>query len=219
MANQRALEMASESEDEGEDARVEAATATTANDGSAFTNVPAPGVKPLVVANDEVMAKAKERRTKPKILFDDDDDDDDVMPTQTASQLLRRASPSPRKSPAKRTRTDENDAPASPAIGVLKRTVNAAAEALGFSSPFKTSAPPSPLIGGFRLQSPGAPVMMSPGTMRNVVGSVARSVMDDDDDVRANKVEWGSKSGYEAKAGARRKLALGETSPSKRARR
>lgn len=224
MAKQRTLEMASDSEMEEEEERYEAvATAATRADGSEYSNVPAPGVKPLVLASQDAMKMAENRMTKkkPTIVFDDDDDEE-VMPTQTASQMPRR-SPSSPKSPKKRQRSAEPpvEPPVSPAIGFVARTINAAAEVLGFSSPFKASAPPSPRVGG-GFASPGAPTLMSPGTMRNVVGSIARSVLDDEDaDARDAKVEWGSRTGYEAKSGARRALDVGDenASPSKRAKR
>ena len=231
MANQRALEMESESEDEDE--LVMAATAKATQEGE-FSNVPAPGVKPLLLASPNAKKLALERKTKkPTIVFDDDDDDDDeeIMPTQTASQMQtsppkkspkkspKRASTSPR-SPAKRRKVVEPDVPASPPIGIVGRVVNAAAEALGFSSPFKASQAESPLVGAAGFASPSAPtsLMMSPGTMTNIVGSVARSVLDDDED-HAGKVEWGSRDGYEGgKRGARRKLDLADenASPSKK---
>jgi|TARA_B100001142_G_scaffold196057_1_gene194925 hypothetical protein len=231
MANQRALEMESESEDEDE--LVMAATAKATQEGE-FSNVPAPGVKPLLLASPNAKKLALERKTKkPTIVFDDDDDDDDeeIMPTQTASQMQtsppkkspkkspKRASTSPR-SPAKRRKVVEPDVPASPPIGIVGRVVNAAAEALGFSSPFKASQAESPLVGAAGFASPSAPtsLMMSPGTMTNIVGSVARSVLDDDED-HAGKVEWGSRGGYEGgKRGARRKLDLADenASPSKK---
>lgn len=224
MAKQRALEMASDSEEEGEEERYEAAaaTATTRADGSEYSNVPAPGVKPLVLASQDAMALAETRMTKKKPTIVFDDDDEEVMPTQTASQMPRR-SPSSPKSPKKRQRSEEPPAepPMSPALGFVARTINAAAEVLGFSSPFKASAPPSPRFGG-GFASPGAPALMSPGTMRNVVGSIARSVLDDEDaDARDSRVEWGSRTGYEAKSGARRALHIDDenASPSKRAKR
>ena len=222
MAKQRALEMASDSEEEEEEEEArDEATAATRADGSAYSNVPAPGVKPLVLANEELMKLAENRMTKkkPTIVFDDDDDED-VMPTQTASQMPRRSPGSP-KSPKKRQRSAEppDEPPMSPPLGFVARTINAAAEVLGFSSPFKASALSPRFDGG--VASPGAPTLMSPGTMRNVVGSIARSVLDDEDaDARETRVEWGSRTGYEAKRGARRALDLGDenTSPSKRAR-
>jgi hypothetical protein len=235
MANQRALEMESESDDEDE--LTAAATAKTTKSGEEFSNVPAAGVKPLVLASEEAKKLALERKTKkPTIVFDDDDDDEEeIMPTQTASQM-RRTSPkkSPKKSPkrvstspgspAKRRKVAEPDILASPPVGLLGRAVNAAAEALGFSSPFRpsrASEPGSPLVGAGGFASPSAPtsLMMSPGTMTNIVGSVARSVLDDDDD-HAGKVEWGSRGGYDGKRGARRALDLTDenASPSKKSK-
>ena len=234
MANQRALEMESESEDEDE--LVTAATAKATQEGDEFSNVPAPGVKPLLLASPNAKKLALERKTKkPTIVFDDEDDEDEeeeIMPTQTASQMQtsppkkspKRASTSP-GSPAKRRKVVAPEVPASPPIGIVGRVVNAAAEALGFSSPFKASqagAPESPLVGAAGFASPSAPtsLMMSPGTMTNIVGSVARSVLDDDED-HAGKVEWGSRGGYEGgKRGARRKLDLADenASPSKKSK-
>ena len=197
MANQRALEMEDESdEEEAEEETARAARAATDADGREFSNVPAPGVAPLVLKSDEALMMATERRKKPKpkIVYDDESDEE-IMPTQTASQMPRTSSPS-----RPRTADQENEppAPASPLIGIIGRAVNAAAEALGFTSPFKPSAPSSPIVGGLGLASPGAPasLALSPRTMTNVVGSVARSVLDDDD-ARASdsKVEWGACAG------------------------
>ena len=230
MANQRALEMEDESdEEEAEEETARAARAATDADGREFSNVPAPGVSPLVLKSHEALMMATERRKKPKpkIVYDDESDEE-IMPTQTASQMPRTSSPS-----RPRTADQENEppAPASPLIGIIGRAVNAAAEALGFTSPFKPSAPSSPIVGGLGLASPGAPasLALSPRTMTNVVGSVARSVLDDDD-ARASdsKVEWGAKGAYASgakKRGARRALEVGadldraDVSPTKKTRR
>ena len=81
------------------------------------------------------------------------------------------------------------------------------------------------------MHNAGAPasLALSPRTMTNVVGSVARSVLDDDD-ARASdsKVEWGAKGAYASgakKRGARRALDVGadldraDVSPTKKTRR
>ena len=126
MANQRELEMEDESdEEEAEEETARAARAATDADGREFSNVPAPGVAPLVLKSDEALMMATERRKKPKpkIVYDDESDEE-IMPTQTASQMPRTSSPS-----RPRTADQENEppAPASPLIGILGRAVNAAA--------------------------------------------------------------------------------------------
>ena len=169
-------------------------------DEEAYLVRPADGVKPLVLAREDAAALAAHRRVKkPVIVYDDDDEDDEseeVIPTQ-------------------------GEPPKSPQIGLLGRAVNAAAEALGFSSPFK-----SPVIAGGRyqttmaspsgasaaMQSPNLPraLVLSPRTMANVVGSVARSVLDDEDarDIDNARVEWAARDGYTARAGVGAKRPL-----------
>jgi hypothetical protein len=139
-------------------------------DEEAYLVRPADGVKPLVLAREDAAALAAHRRVKkPVIVYDDDDEDDEseeVIPTQ-------------------------GEPPKSPQIGLLGRAVNAAAEALGFSSPFKS-------------------LVLSPRTMANVVGSVARSVLDDEDarDIDNARVEWAARDGYTARAGVGAKRPL-----------
>ena len=173
----------------------------------------APGVKPLVLANASEQAAAR-RTKKPTIVYDDDDDDEDdmtgresIMPTQTASQMAPTQPISPPRSPPKRQKTtshEDEQVPASPPIGFIKRAINTAAEALGLGSPFKSPSA--------HASSPGLPrsLMMSPRTMNNVVGSVARSVLDDEDarGIDRSNMEWGSKGGYAAGSKAKRKLKL-----------
>jgi hypothetical protein len=145
-----------------------------------------------------VLANASEqaaaRRTKkPTVVYDDDDDDE-----KTTSQ-------------------EDEEVPASPPIGFIKRAINTAAEALGLGSPFKSPSA--------HASSPGLPrsLMMSPRTMNNVVGSVARSVLDDEDarGIDRSNMEWGSKGGYAAGSKAKRKLKLdddGDDASGKRTR-
>ena len=222
MAKQRALQM--DDDDSDEDAERENAKE---NEPEEYLVKAAPGVKPLVLANASEQAAAR-RTKKPTVVYDDDDDDDDddmtgresIMPTQTASQMALTQPISPPRSPPKRQKTtsqEDEEVPASPPIGFIKRAINTAAEALGLGSPFKSPSA--------HASSPGLPrsLMMSPRTMNNVVGSVARSVLDDEDarGIDRSNMEWGSKGGYAAGSKAKRKLKLdddGDDASGKRTR-
>lgn len=209
MSKQRVLQM--EDDDSDEDTQQENAKE---NQQEEYLVKAAPGVKPLVLANASEQAAAR-RTKKPTIVYDDDDDDDEddmtgresIMPTQTASQMAPTQPISPPRSPPKRQKTtshEDEQVPASPPIGFIKRAINTAAEALGLGSPFKSPSA--------HASSPGLPrsLMMSPRTMNNVVGSVARSVLDDEDarGIDRSNMEWGSKAGYAAGSKAKRKLKL-----------
>ena len=222
MAKQRALQM--DDDDSDEDTEQENAKE---NGPEEYLVKAAPGVKPLVLANASEQAAAR-RTKKPTVVYDDDDDDDDddmtgresIMPTQTASQMALTQPIPPPRSPPKRQKTtsqEDEEVPASPPIGFIKRAINTAAEALGLGSPFK-----SPIA---HASSPGLPrsLMMSPRTMNNVVGSVAQSVLDDEDarGIDRSNMEWGSKGGYAAGSKAKRKLKLdddGDNASGKRTR-
>lgn len=209
MAKQRALQM--DDDDSDEDTEQENAKE---NEQVDYLVKAPPGVKPLVLANASEQVAAR-RTKKPMVVYDDDDDDDEddmtgresIMPTQTASQMALTQPISPPHSSPKRQKTtlqEDEEVPASPPIGFIKRAINTAAEALGLGSPFK-----SPIA---HASSPGLPrsLMMSPRTMNNVVGSVARSVLDDEDarGIDRSNMEWGSKGGYAAGSKAKRKLKL-----------
>jgi len=223
MAKQRALQM----DDDDSDEDIEQENAKE-NEQADYLVKAAPGVKPLVLAYASEQVAAR-RTKKPTVVYDDDDDDDDeedmtgresIMPTQTASQMALTQPISPPRSPPKRQKTtlqEEEEVPASPPIGFIKRAINTAAEALGMGSPFK-----SPVA---HASSPGLPrsLMMSPRTMNNVVGSVAQSVLDDEDarGIDRSNMEWGSKGGYAAGSKAKRKLKLdddGDDASGKRTR-
>ena len=177
-----------------------------------FLVKPAKGVKPLVLKGEQAAELMNKRRVKKPVIIDDDDDegDEEVIGTQTESQIPNApASPSKATSPKrKRAGEDQDDIMVSPKRpSIVGRAINAV---VGMLSPLR-SQPTSPLIGvnAAGLASPGLPnsVLVSPGSMRNIVGNVARSVLDDGE-TRQGKVEWGSARAYDAKRQPNAKRSL-----------
>jgi hypothetical protein len=168
-----------------------------------FLVKPAKGVKPLVLKGEQAAELMNQRRVKKPVIIDDDDDegDEEVIGTQTESQI-------PNAPKRKRAGEDQDDIMVSPKRpSIVGRAINAV---VGMLSPLR-SQPTSPLIGvnAAGLASPGLPnsVLVSPGSMRNIVGNVARSVLDDGE-TRQGKVEWGSARAYDAKRQPNAKRSL-----------
>ena len=222
MAKVRALMMDDDDDDDGDNGEEE----EEENDGGGdnetdaerdareaqFLVKPAKGVKPLVLKGEQAAELMNQRRVKKPVIIDDDDDEDDeeVIGTQTESQIPNApASPSKATSPKrKRAGEDQDDIMVSPKRpSIVGRAINAV---VGMLSPLR-SHPTSPLIGvnAAGLASPGLPnsVLVSPGSMRNIVGNVARSVLDDGE-TRQGKVEWGSARAYDAKRQPNAKRSL-----------
>ena len=202
MSKVRALMMDDDDDDEDDvdDAGGDAEEDDDDDDDQAeFLVKPAKGVKPLVLKSEQATEMMNKRRIKKPVIIDDDDEDEEVIATQTESQFPNaRASPAQAASPKRKRADDDVDdtmvSPKRPSI--IGRAINAV---VGMLSPLR-SQPSSPVIGNAAaLASPGLPnsVLVSPGSMRNIVGNVARSVLDDGA-TRQGKVEWGSASAYAA---------------------
>jgi len=233
MSNQRELMMEDEEDEEAETNEEEEEErereAEREKREADFLVKPAKGVKPLVLKSSDADEMASRRRTKKPVMLDDDDDNEqeEVLGTQVENQArvaksppapatapaTRAASPERATSPKRKMPAEEGGDLATPKRqSIVGRAFSAV---VGMLSPLRSTEPSSPLgVDAAALASPGLPnsVLVSPGSMRNIVGSVARSVLDEGE-TRADKVEWGAADAYAAnnrRLSAKRVLDLGD---------